>query len=231
VTAELPDGLSVEEWNDALAADHDIDAYYERSSLLVRAVERRRLHAIRALLAPMPGERLLEVGCGGGHVLALFPECSLVGVDVSGAMLARARKRLAGLEVTLLKGEVGELGLASESFDTAICTEVLEHVVDPDAVLSGIRRLLRPSGRIVVTFPNDALINRAKRVVRRSGLAAMPRLRGIEWGGDRYHLHTWTISEMRVLLDRQFDVIDAAYAPNRLAPIRCCFLARKKPGD
>jgi ubiquinone/menaquinone biosynthesis C-methylase UbiE len=227
---DVPEGICVVLWNDSLAREHDIDDYYERSSPIIRMIERRRLRIIRGLLAARPGEELIEVGCGGGHVLALFPECRLVGVDVSGAMLEKAKKRLERLDVSFHKGELDELGLAPASFDAAICTEVLEHVVDPDVVLSGIRRLLRPSGRLVVTFPNDALINRGKRVVRKSGLAAVPPLRGIDWGGDRYHLHTWTIPEMRALLDRHFDVVDAAYAPNRMAPIRCCFLARQKTG-
>ncbi|MBI4955862.1 MAG: methyltransferase domain-containing protein [Myxococcales bacterium] len=213
----------VERWNDNLAEEHDIDDYYAHSGVLIRAIELRRLELIRTLVAPRPGERLLEVGCGGGHVLARFGECELVGVDVSGAMLDKARKNLAGYRVTLHKGELGNLALPDASFDAVVCTEVLEHVVDPEAVLGHIRRLVRPTGRAVITFPNDHLVNTLKSAVRRAGLTRLPPFRRISWGGDHYHFHVWRIPEMRALLERFFRVEREAFAPHRLAPIRCCF--------
>jgi ubiquinone/menaquinone biosynthesis C-methylase UbiE len=220
--------MTVEEWNDALAREHDIDDYYERSNVIVRAIERRRLRRIRSLLAPRADERLLEVGCGGGHVLALFPECRLVGVDVSGAMLEKARQRLKGLQVELHKGELEAVGLEPASFDAVICSEVLEHVVDPDTVLTSLVGLVKRSGRGVITFPNDGLIIRAKRILRRTGIGYLPPFRGMDWGGDRYHLHAWTIGEMRSLLMRHFEITREAHVPFRLAPVRCCFLVERR---
>ncbi len=214
---------SVEEWNDAFARDHDIDDYYARSSFLIRWIEKTRLGHIRELAAARPGDRILEVGCGGGHVLRMFPQCALTGVDVSGEMLARARRNLDGYPVRLLKGEVRELDLPEQSFHRIICTEVLEHVVDPIALLDDIRRLLVPDGRLVVTFPNDVLVNRVKSLIRASGLTVFPPFRRISWGGDQYHLHQWRVMEMRDLLSRRYSIIAARFAPCRTLPIRCCF--------
>lgn len=224
----LPTGMSVEQWNDTLAAEHDIDEYYGRSNPVVRAVEELRLRRIRALIAPKRDERLLEVGCGGGHVLHRFPECDLVGVDVSGAMLEKARTRLAGFRVELHKGQLGDLALDPESFDAIVCTEVLEHVVDPEPVLAGIAGLLKPTGRAVVTFPNDSLIVGAKRVLKKSGAARLPTFRRTDWGGDRYHLHMWTVDEMRSLLRRSFEISREGHVPSRLVPVRCCFLVHPR---
>ncbi len=213
----------VEAFNDELARAHDIDDYYERSSLPVRLIERRRLQLIVQLVTARAHDRILEVGCGGGHVLRLFPESELTGIDVSGVMLEKAKRNLAGLHPTLLKGELGQHRFADQSFDAVICTEVLEHVVDPEAVLAEMRRLLRPSGGLVVTFPNDHLINGAKTLLRRSGLTRLPPFSRMEWGGDDYHLHVWTIAEMRSLLARYFQVDAARFAPSPALPIRCCF--------
>ncbi len=226
--SHLPDGYDVERWNDRLAQEHDIDDYYARSSPIIRVIEERRLAIIRRLIAPAAGERLLEVGCGGGHVLARFPECRLFGVDVSGDMLEKARRRLAHLGATLLKGELGSVDLEPGSFDAVICTEVLEHVVEPEAVLAGIARMLSPSGRAVITFPNDHLINGAKGLVKRSGLAGIPPFSRISWGGEHFHFHVWTLQEMRELLARYFRVEAEDHAPARLFPVRCCFLVRPR---
>ena len=213
----------VERWNDAFAREHDIDDYYNQSGFVIRFIERRRLATIRRMIAEAPNDTILEVGCGGGHVLRMFPSSDLTGVDVSGEMLAKARCNLQGYRVRLLKGELQGHDFADASFDKIICTEVLEHVVDPEGILQQIHRLLRPRGRAVITFPNDVLVNRLKSLIRRSGLTLLPPFRRISWGGDDYHLHIWSISEMRALLSQHFTLNEEAFAPNRLLPIRCCF--------
>ena len=215
---------NAESWNDEFAREHDIDSYYSQSGFLIRYVESRRLATIRRLLDPTAGDQLLEVGCGGGHVLRMFPEAELTGVDVSGEMLRRAKANLEGLSATLLKGQLQDLNLPSGGFDKLVCTEVLEHAFDPDAVLSEMKRLMRPGGRAVITFPNDHLINTLKAVIRGSGLTVLPPLRRVSWGGDHYHLHVWRIPEMRQLLSSYFTVADVRLVPSRLLPIRCCFL-------
>ena len=220
----------VARWNDELARAHDIDDYYERSHPLVRLVEARRLRLVRELLAVRPGDRLLEVGCGGGHVLRQFPEAELTGVDPSAVMLAKAERNLRGLGAKLLRGELAELDLPAESFDRVICTEVLEHVVEPERLLAELARLLRPAGRAVITLPNDRLINAAKALVVRSGVARLPGLSRLSWGGDRYHLHVWPLGEMRALLRRHLAIVAEGFAPSRLLPVRCCFACtRSRP--
>ena len=94
--------MSVEQWNDALAAEHDIDEYYGRSNALVVRSKSDAFVVSGRSSRRSQKKRLLEVGCGG-HVLERFPECDLVGVDVSGAMLAKPRARLAGFRVELTK--------------------------------------------------------------------------------------------------------------------------------
>jgi len=214
---------NVEAHNDSLAREHDIDAYYASSSLPIRLIEQQRLRIIRAMVGDHSGARILEVGCGGGHVLSCYPDGKLTGLDVSAVMLDKARRRLAGYDVTLIKGELDKAGLEDGSFDVAICTEVLEHVVDPQGVLEQMRRVLCPGGRAVVTFPNDRLINSVKAAVRTGRLDRLPLLSSMAWGGDDYHLHVWSIPQMGELLSRYFTVHQRRFAPSRLLPVRCCF--------
>jgi SAM-dependent methyltransferase len=216
-------GVSVEQWNDAFAREHDIDQYYGAASPLIRWIENSRLRLIREMLQPGPGHRILEVGCGGGHVLRMFPQCILTGVDVSGEMIAKARRNLDGYPVRLLKGELGELDLPEGGFDRIVCSEVLEHVVHPEELVESMGRLLAPGGRAVITIPNDALIHRIKLLIRTAKLDLLPPLRRIAWGGDQYHLHVWKIAEMRSLLGRFFAVRKVRCAPSRALPIRACF--------
>ena len=213
----------VEQYNDEFARQHDINDYYERSGFLIRTIEQRRLRLIKSMMGARPGDRILEVGCGGGHVLQLFPDAKLTGVDVSGEMIAKATKNLEGYDAQLLKGDIAELGLEDNSFDGIVCTEVLEHVLEPEAILEQIKRLARSGGRVVITFPNDNLINGLKGVIRKTRLTALPPFRRIAWGGDHYHFHVWSVRQMRELLGKYFTVVREGFAPIRPIPIRCCF--------
>ncbi|MFO0617593.1 MAG: methyltransferase domain-containing protein [Polyangiaceae bacterium] len=218
----------VEALNDRLAREHPIDDYYARSALPIRLIEQRRLSIIARMAGPSAGLDLAEIGSGGGHVLRLFPKARLTAIDVSDVFLDVARKNLAGYDVRFVKGEVDKLDLPSESFDRIVCTEVLEHCVDPDAILATIARLLRPGGVAVITVPNDPLILRLKGIVRRTpvGWALGDR---VDWGGDIYHLHRWTPDEFGRVLARHLRVEERASAPIDALPIRVCYRCTRRP--
>jgi 2-polyprenyl-3-methyl-5-hydroxy-6-metoxy-1,4-benzoquinol methylase len=214
--------IDVEAFNDRLATEHPIDDYYARSPLPIRLIEQRRLAIIREMIGTGAGQQVAEIGSGGGHVLRMFPAARLTAIDVSEVFLDTARKNLVGFDATFIKGEIDKLDLPAATFDRIICTEVLEHTVDPKAILAAIARLLKPSGVAVITVPNDPLINRLKQVVKRTpvGWALGDR---IEWGGDIYHLHQWTPAEFERLLTPLFRVTSRQFAPHVALPIRACF--------
>jgi SAM-dependent methyltransferase len=94
--------------------------------------------------------RVLEVGIGVGAETRLYRRkwpVRVVGVDYSMHQLERARVVL-GPEVPLLRASGARLPLESGSFDVALCIWVLEHVPDPQAVMSELARCLLPGGRL-----------------------------------------------------------------------------------
>lgn len=107
---------------------------------------------------PAPGERVLDVGCGAGTdaliaALAVGPGGTVLGVDLSPAMLARARENaaLAGLENAVFEqAEAGRLPAADESVDLLISSGVYNLVVDKQAALVEAYRVLAPGGRLQV---------------------------------------------------------------------------------
>jgi ubiquinone/menaquinone biosynthesis C-methylase UbiE len=115
-----------------------------------RGVRRRAVD----LIAPQPGWRVLDVGCGTGTGLVPYVEagCAVVGVDVSEAMLERARKRL-GPAVDLHLTDGVELPFATGRFDLVTMSLVL-HEIPADRrsdVLGEMTRVTAPGGRMLVT--------------------------------------------------------------------------------
>jgi 2-polyprenyl-3-methyl-5-hydroxy-6-metoxy-1,4-benzoquinol methylase len=217
----LPE-VDVEALNDRLAREHPIDDYYARSPWPIRFVERRRLAIIREFVGDARGLEILEVGSGGGHVLRMFPRARLTALDVSDIYLENARRNLAGYDARFVKGEVDKLDLEPESFDRVICTEVLEHTIDPPAILAAMARLLRDNGVAVITVPNDPFITSVKAFIRRSP-ARWLLGDSMNWGGDTFHLHQWRPDDFERLLTAHFHVTARKEAPFRGVPIRACF--------
>ncbi len=98
--------------------------------------------------------RILDVGCGeGGLARSLAPlGAAVVGVEGDEAKAAAARE--ACVRVHVLDLERQDLPEPDASFDVLVYADVLEHLRDPWGVLARHRRLLAPSGRVVVSVPN-----------------------------------------------------------------------------
>ncbi len=117
------------------------------------------------LLAPQPGERILDLGCGDGALTARIAEAgaTVLGLDPDPSMLAAARDR--GLEV--VEGD-GQALPFDHQFDAVFSNAALHWMPDQDAVARGVFRALRPGGRFVGEcggFLNIAAIRAAVRAV------------------------------------------------------------------
>ena len=113
---------------------------------------------LRRVLAPAPGERILEIGPGTGYYSLpvagwLAPGGTLEMLDLQSEMLEHtlARARKAGLQnVGSTVGDAQAMPFADDTFDAAYLTVVLGEIPDQDAALRELRRVLRRGGRLVV---------------------------------------------------------------------------------
>jgi len=98
------------------------------------------------LLAPKPGERILDLGCGDGVLTKKLMDlgCDVVAVDSSVAQIEAARKL--GLNAFTISGE--DL-LYNEEFDAVFSNAVLHWIKRADVMLAGVYRSLKPGGRFV----------------------------------------------------------------------------------
>lgn len=102
---------------------------------------------------------VLEVGCGTGvltRVLAGLPEVdTVVGVDVAGSLLDKARELAAGVpKLAFQEADARSLPFAGERFDVVVFDSTLSHVPEPERALAEAFRVLRPGG-VLAAFDGD----------------------------------------------------------------------------
>jgi len=220
------------EWNEEMARKYDPDLFHHHPNPVIRYVERKRVRRILAWLVPQPGEYILDVGCGAGNVLEQMQVGHLIGVDLSSYLLGKARRRLLD-KASLIQGNVETLPLRTGTFDKAYCSEVLEHLPHPEQVLREIRRILKPSGLLIISVPNEALINRIKGVLLKLGL-----FRLILGGNnaedyqspthmeDEWHLSQIDPHRLRQMCENLFLIEAVSSIPFSFFPLRYVLISR-----
>ena len=145
---------------------------------------RRRAMAAMAVRA---GERVLEVGIGTGLGALTYPAgVSVVGIDLSAAMLRRAAHRFRRppqAHVALARMDAGALALPDDTFDAVYAPYMVNVVPDPVAVGRELRRVCRPGGRVVL-LNHFAGAGAASPVVDRLAGRIAARLGDVDWDFD-----------------------------------------------
>ncbi len=208
-----------EKWNEEMAHRYNPDAFITKTGFLVRKIQEIRLQRTVRALDCGPDHSVLDVGSGGGNLLEQLNCKRVVGLDLSDFLLDLSRKKLKNHRgAHVLKGNVETLPFAASSFDRVACSEVLEHVQNPAAVISEIHRISKPGARVVLTVPNEELINFTKRIV------ILFRLK--KWFAGDYPmsddmLHAWHKTEIEEgwILDACREKFEYRYTSNVPMPV------------
>ncbi len=127
-------------------SDFDPETYDDRQGFVVEYGR-----DVLGVLDPQPGERVLDLGCGTGHVTAdiheaVGPDGEVLGIDASDAMIDSARADYPGPTFEHVDATTFE---AAEPYDAVFSNAALHWIDDQDAVVAAVADALRPGGRFV----------------------------------------------------------------------------------
>lgn len=218
-----PEGF--EKWNEEHAIKHDLDKFYNHPNRLFRYIENKRVNVLLREADIHPQDRVLEVGCGAGHILERIPRGSLTGVDISPVQIERSKKRLGTrAELLIAKGE--SLPFEDESFDRIICTEVFEHVLEPELILREMKRVLKMNGIISLSIPNEKLIIFTKKILLNCGLRRVLEPKESQWdlaaknNLDEWHIHEYGLKLIKEQSLKLFKILSVSRIPFYFLPFR-----------
>lgn len=171
------------------------------------------------------GARVLDLGCGSGEITgrlaALFPDATILGVDLLESSLAYARRVHASLgeRVRFERGDAFDLAYEDASFDLVVCRHVTQSVPEPERIVRAMARVMRPGGVMhvlsedygmlhIATRPGEPDANRLWREV----LPALSRATNID---ERVGRRTWALLRDAGLVDVTVDfvVVDTVRSP------------------
>lgn len=160
-------------------------------------------------LLPDPLGRVLDVGCASGLTGALLrPRCPtrLVGVEINPEAAEIARETY---DEVLVGPAETVLDSLDEQFDTILCYDVLEHLVDPWSVLSQLANLSVPGSRLHVSAPNARHLSLMFDVVLRGTFNYQP-----HGHRDDTHLRWFTPRDLEAAVATAgFDVVSRSHPP------------------
>jgi trans-aconitate methyltransferase len=165
------------------------------------------------LLAPQPDERILDVGCGTGHLTHRIAEsgAEVIGLDRSSTMLAEARRNYPPLE--LVAADATRFAFRAP-FDAVFSNATLHWILDAERVVECVAVALRPGGRFVLEMGGRGNIAQFRTAVHE----ALDRL-GYPGGKDWNPKFFPTIGEYASLLEKHGLLVRSARLFDRPTPL------------
>lgn len=136
--------------------------YYDlgvQKNILQKIWHTKKLNEVLKLL-PKNSQKVLDVGCSSAILTAEIannlPKSNVTGLDSYKKAIDYAKRKYAN--ISFIVGDAHNLPFKNNVFDLVVCTETLEHVVDPHIALQEIKRVLKKSGAAIISMDSGSLL-------------------------------------------------------------------------
>ncbi len=149
--------------------ENNMEEVYHSSNPIVSFVHTQRLKKIVEMVPSGKELRILDAGCGEGHLIDIlhekFPQNEYAGIDITDVALEKSKVKCP--YAMIRKMDLDQINFPDEYFDVVVCTEVLEHIYEFKDVIHELERVLKKGGMLIVTHPNEVLWTASRFLLRR----------------------------------------------------------------
>ncbi len=202
-----------------------MDDYYNHK--FIGYVSRLRIKKILEELGEINGTMILDIGCEAGYLstqLAL-KGAEVVPIDICKPALLTFKQNLEKNETELyirspILSIAHMLPLKIGSFDSVVCSEVIEHLPSVDIIFQEVNMVMKDKGLFVLTFPNEKIRRKIYPILKFWGINT-----DIE---EEVTLFSYSINEIEGKCNRFFEVIKSYVIPSRFLPLTNVIICKKK---
>lgn len=140
----------------------------------------------------LSGKNILDIGCASGFLYKDLkrPDNRVIGADISETAIAEAKKSIDAAFCLDIENDPWPEEFTKQPFDLIICAEIIEHLFDQDNFLEKIKKILKPSGKVIISTPNFLTWNnRLRMLFGQFGLKEMLY--------DKSHIHLLSYNGLR----------------------------------
>ena len=223
-----------ENWNEEMSKKYNPDKYHQSSNLIIKFIENKRTLKIIEYLTLKDNDKIIEIGSGAGNIMQKIKKGKEIwGVDLSDFMLKISQKKKYHLPTKFIKGDVEKLPeeVTNYKFDKIYCSEVLEHVENPVNVLKEIKKISKNDSIIVISVPNEKLINQIKRVLQKIRIFNFLFPNISKKMDDEWHLHSFDLKKIKNLIFNDYTIEKIKSIPYNFLPLRYVIKLKLKTND
>lgn len=182
--------------------EEPMDSYYNHK--IAGYPSRLRVRKIIHEIGNVKGKKVLDVGCEAGYVSMKIAErgAHITSIDVCEPALEQFRAKIKGKHyeqsITIMNAMAHKMPFEDNSFDVVVCTEVIEHMPEVDTCFAEMHRVLKPGGKLVITFPNENLRRKVYPVAKMFGINT-----DVE---EHVTLFEYTFPQIKDLLKKRFEI-------------------------
>ena len=151
-----------------------MDDYYRHP--LIGIPSRLRVKKIFQELGIIRSKKLLDVGCEAGYITIQLAQkgAHVTAIDLIDEPIKQLRRLLKGrpLKINLRVVDATRLPFKTDSFDIVLATEVIEHITKLPLFVTAAAKVLKPGGKLLITFPNEDLRQKLYPIVSFFGIKA-----------------------------------------------------------
>lgn len=182
--------LSNKERAEAYAEIKPHTTYYSSGPSFLKWVHDSRFNALKSLMGDVTNKSVLDAGCGEGYFFSQIQAKEKYGIDLSEERLKKTVISFPSSNV--LCSDLKKLPFEDEKFDVIVCSEVLEHVDGYEDVILEFKRCIKPSGKLILSFPNERMVGLGRLLIMRFPAHELD------------HVNWLTISDMTKILSEKY---------------------------
>lgn len=159
-----------------------------------------------------PDSKVLDIGCNDGNIRNFLNNCDYYGIDLDKKLISELVKK--GIKAKSIDLNKQTIPFSKEKFDFILMLDVLEHIINPQKLLSESKARLNENGKLIITLPNDYHILNKIRFIFNKPLTEDP---FAPYG----HLHYFSIKDgERFLIKNGFKILEKY----PIAPVKPSFI-------